>query len=174
MDPITNENHRKKFLNDFDWTGSILSLDDRRRVEDLLVRYNDIFARHRLDIGKSKDFTVTLTPQHDDPVYSQSPPTPLHLKDELFVELALLQHYGIIKPLDFSKYSSPLFAQRKPSGKLRLLVDLRKINHLITKDYHNNNFPISTLADASSHLAGKNNLLQNGRISGLLHDSFGR
>ena len=155
MDPITNENHRKKFLNDFDWTGSILSMDDRRRVEDLLVRYNDIFARHRLDIGKSKDFTVTLTPQHDDPVYSQSPPTPLHLKDELFVELALLQHYGIIKPLDFSKYSSPLFAQRKPSGKLRLLVDLRKINHLITKDYHNNNFPISTLADASSHLAGK-------------------
>ena len=46
-------------------------------------------------------------------------------------------------------------AQRKPNGKLRLLVDLRKINTLIADDYTNNNHPVSTLSDAAQHLAGK-------------------
>ena len=64
--------------------------------------------------------------------------------------------YGIKMTLPFSKYASPIFAQRKPNGKLRLLVDLRKINALIADDYINNNHPVSTLSDAAQHLAGKN------------------
>ena len=66
-----------------------------------------------------------------------------------------MQKYGIITVLPFSKYASPIFAQRKPNGKLRLLVDLRKINTLIADDYTNNNHPVSTLSDAAQHLAGK-------------------
>ena len=72
------------------------------------------------------------------------------------MELALLHKYGIITTLPFSKYASPIFAQRKPNGKLRLLVDLRKINTLIADDYINNNHPVSTLTDAAQHMAGKN------------------
>ena len=66
-----------------------------------------------------------------------------------------MHKYGIITVLPFSKYASPIFAQRKPNGKLRLLVDLRKINTLIADDYTNNNHPVSTLSDAAQHLAGK-------------------
>ena len=66
-----------------------------------------------------------------------------------------MHKYGIITVLPFSRYASPIFAQRKPNGKLRLLVDLRKINSLITDDYTNNNHPVSTLSDAAQHLAGK-------------------
>ena len=69
--------------------------------------------------------------------------------------MALMHKYGIITVLPFSKYASPIFAQRKPNGKLRLLVDLRKINSLIADDYTNNNHPVSTLSDAAQHLAGK-------------------
>ena len=72
------------------------------------------------------------------------------------MELALLHKYGIITTLHFSKYDSPIFAHRKPNGKLRLLVDLRKINTLIADDYINNNHPVSTLTDAAQHMAGKN------------------
>ena len=56
--------------------------------------------------------------------------------------------------MPFSKYASPIFAQRNPNGKLRLLVDLRKIS-LIAVDYTNNNHPVSTFSDAAQHLAGK-------------------
>ena len=80
---------------------------------------------------------------------------PIHLKEDLIVELALMHRYGIITVLPFSKYASPIFAQRKPNGKLRLLVDLRKINSLIADGYTNNNHPVSTLSDAAQHLAGK-------------------
>ena len=67
------------------------------------------------------------------------------LKEDIRVELALLQRYGIITTLPFSKYASRIFAQKKPNGKLRLLVDLRKINILISDDYINNNHPVSPL-----------------------------
>ena len=101
------------------------------------------------------EFTVKLTPKNDKPVYSQSLPMPIHVKEDVLVELALMHKYGIITVLPFSKYASPIFAQRKPNGKLRLLVDLRKINSLISDDYINNNHPESTLSDAAQHLAGK-------------------
>ena len=121
----------------------------------MLSKYHHIFARHRLDIGANEEFKVKLTPENDKPMYTQGPPTPIHYRDEVLVELALLQYWGVITTLTYSKYSSPIFAVRKPSGKLRILVDLRRINHLIRHDYDNHNFPIATLADVSTHLAGK-------------------
>ena len=101
------------------------------------------------------EFKVKLTPRDDKAVYSQNLPMPIHLKEELFVELALMHKYGIITVLSFSKHASPIFAQRKPNGKLRLLVDLPKINSLIADDYTNKSHPVSTLSDAAQHLAGK-------------------
>ena len=47
---------------------------------------------------------------------------PIHLKEDLIVKLALMHKYGIITVLPFSKYANPIFAQRKPNGKIRLLV----------------------------------------------------
>ena len=78
-----------------------------------------------------------------------------HLKEDLIVELAPMHKYGVIPVLPFSKYAVPNFAQTKPNGKIRLLVDLRKINTLIADDYTKNNQPVSTLSDAAQHLAGK-------------------
>ena len=66
-----------------------------------------------------------------------------------------MHKYGIITVLPFSNYASPIFAQRKPTGNLRLRVDLRKINTLIAVDSTNNGHPVSTLSDAAQHLAGK-------------------
>ena len=126
-----------------------------KKIESLLIEYHDIFARHRFDIGMNEEFTVKLTPKDDSPAYSQSLPTPVNLKEDILVELALLHKYGIITTLPFSKYASPIFAQKKPNGKLRLLFDLRKINNLISDDYINNNYPVSTLTDAAQHMAGK-------------------
>ena len=101
------------------------------------------------------EFKVKLTPKDDKAVYSRSLPMPIHLKEDFIVQLALMHKYGIITVLPFSKYASPIFAQRKPNGKLCLLVDLSKFNTLIADDYTNNNHPVSTLSDTAQHLAGK-------------------
>ena len=80
---------------------------------------------------------IKPTPKDDKAVYTQNPPISIRLKENLIVELALMHKYGIITVLSFSKYASPIFAQRKPNGKLRLLADLREINSLIADDYTN-------------------------------------
>ena len=98
---------------------------------------------------------IKLTPSNPLPVYVQGPPAPIHLRDEILIELALLQYYNIITTLSHSKYSSPIFAHRKPSRQLRLLIDLRRVNHLLRHDYLNSNFPISNMTDATNHFAGK-------------------
>ena len=160
LNPLENTVSRNQFLSSFDWRDSTLQPDAKQAVENLLVEVHDIFARNRFDIGINTEFKVQLTPLDNKPAYSQSVPAPINLKDDILVELALLHKYGIVTTLPFSKHASPIFAQRKPKGKLRLLVDLRKINTLIADEYINNYHPVSTLTDAAQHMAGKNIVLQ--------------
>ena len=156
LTPLEDTKSRNHFLSEFDWIDSTLQLDAKQAVEDLLVEVHDFFARHRFDIGINKEFKVQLTPLDNRPAYSQSLSARINLKDDILVELALIHKHGIITTLPFSKYASPIFAQRKPNGKLRLLVLFRKINALIAEDYTNNNHPVSTLTDPAQHMAGKN------------------
>ena len=146
LNPKEDIESRMELLKRFDWTNTLLTETEKQAVEDFLVQYHDIFARHRMDIGMNTEFKVRLTPKDDKSVYSKRLPLPKHLKEDLIVELALMHKYGIITVLPFSKYASPIFAQRKPNGRLRLLVDLRKMNTLIADDYTNNNPPVSTLS----------------------------
>ena len=155
LGPTKDNESRAKILENFDWKDSTLTPEEKEKIEELLVEFHDMFARHRVDIGMNEEFKVKLTPKDDSPAYSQSLPGPINLKEDILVELTMLHKYGIITTLPFSKYASPIFAQKKPNGKLRLLVDLRKINNLISDDYINNNHPVSTLVDATQHLAGK-------------------
>ena len=155
LNPEDDIEPRMEFLKRFDWTDTLLTETEKQAVEDILVEYHNILARHRMDIWMNTDFKVKLSPKDDKAVYSQKLPMPIHLKEVLIVELALMHNNGIITVLPFSKYASPLLAQRKPNGKLRLLVDLRKINTLIADNYTSNNHPVSTLSDEPQHLAGK-------------------
>ena len=155
LKPQVSTESRNKFLKRFDWTNTLLTETEKQAIEDILVDYQDIFAIHRMGIGMNTEFKVKLTAKDNKAVFSQSLPMPIHLKEDLIVELDRMQKDEIITVLPFSKYASPIFAQRKPNGKLRLLVDLRKFNKLIADDYTNNNHPVITLSDAAQHLAGK-------------------
>ena len=81
---------------------------------------------------------VKLTLKDDSPTYSQNLPTPINLKDDTLVNLKSLHKYGITTTLPFPKYTRPIFAQTKPSGKIRLSVDLN------LDDYTNGNHPLKT------------------------------
>ena len=108
-----------------------------------------------MNIGVDTEFKVKVNLKDHNAVYGQNLPISIHSKEDLIVDSALMHKHEIITVLPFCKYASPIFAQRKPNGKLRLLVGLRKVNSLIADDYTNNNHPVSTLSDAEQHLAGK-------------------
>ena len=155
LNPKDDSELRMNFPKRFDWTVTLLTETEKQAVENILVQYHDLFARHGMDIGTNTEFKVKLTPKDGRAVYNQSLPMPIHPKEALIVELALVHKYGIITVLPFSKYANPIFAQRKPNGILRLLVDLKKINNLIADGYTNKNHLVSTLSDAGQHLARK-------------------
>ena len=80
LNPKDDSESRAEFLKRFDWTDTLLTETEKQAVEDILVEYHDIFARHRMDIGMNTEFKVKLTPKDDKAVYSQSLPMPIHLK----------------------------------------------------------------------------------------------
>ena len=115
---------------------------EKKEAGDILIEDYGIFARHRMDIGKNTEFEVKLTPKNEKTVHSENLPMPIHLKEDLNVKLTLMHKYGMITVLPISDYASLIFAQRKLRGKLRLLLDLKKIKSLIEDDYTNNNQPV--------------------------------
>ena len=111
FNPQESRESRNKFLKLFDWTNTLLTETEKQAIEDILIDYRDIFARHRIDIGMNTEFKVKLTPRDEKAVYSQSLPIPIHLKEDLNFELAPMHQYGIITV--FSKYASIILQVRK-------------------------------------------------------------
>ena len=61
--PHHDAESRRKFLSNFDCKDSMLQQHEIRQIENLLVEFYDIFARHRFYIGVNEEFTVKLTPK---------------------------------------------------------------------------------------------------------------
>ena len=125
--PKDNRESSGKFFQRFGGTDILLQDEEQQAVEKISGEYSDHFARHRMYIGMNTEFKVKLTPEDDKAACSESLPMPIHLEEDLVVEITLLHKYGKIKILPFSNSASPFLEQRKPNGKLFLLVDLRKI-----------------------------------------------
>ena len=70
LDPAKDAESRKKFVDMFQWEGSEIEGGDRKHLEQTIIYYNDIFARHRLDIGLNIIFKVKLTPIDEHPIYT--------------------------------------------------------------------------------------------------------
>ena len=87
LNPQEGTESQKKLLKRFDWTNTLLTVTEKQAIEDILVEYHDIFARHRMDIGMNTEFKVKLTPKDNKAVYSQRLPMPTHVKEDLIVEL---------------------------------------------------------------------------------------
>ena len=129
--PSKNSETQEIFLNLLQWEDSFIQGKAKQQLEDVIVEYNNIFARHRLDVGTNNNFKVQLTPKTDNPVYTQSLP----------VESSFMYRYGFITTSPISKICKPIYKQRKPNCKR---VDQRKVNALKSDDYINNNHRIST------------------------------
>ena len=64
LEPKTKCQDRLTFIKNFKWENSVLTEDQRSKVEDLLVDFSDIFAKHRFDVGYNSDLKIKLKPEH--------------------------------------------------------------------------------------------------------------
>ena len=65
LNPKDNVESRMEFLKRFDWTDTLLTETEKQAVEDILIEYHDVYARHRMDFGMNTGFKVRLTPKDD-------------------------------------------------------------------------------------------------------------
>ena len=84
MDPKNNEADKLEFLKHFSWATRVLNADQKKQLEEFLVENDDVFPKHRFDVGYNTELKIKQTPQHPPPVYVQCPPAPNHLRDEIF------------------------------------------------------------------------------------------
>ena len=84
LDPTASPEDREAFLKHFNWNDSQLTPEDQKDIEQNLIEFNDIFAKHRLDIGINREFKIKLTPKTGKPVFSQSLPYRINLKGRRF------------------------------------------------------------------------------------------
>ena len=106
LNPQNNQESCDQFLAIFDWTDSTLEKKALQAIEDLLVEFHHICARHRFDSGLNIDFKVIWTLIDKSPTYSQCLPTAINLKKDITVYIALLHLHGITTTLPLSKYAS--------------------------------------------------------------------
>ena len=51
MKPTENAHDRREFLKKFSWDTCVLSNAQKEELEEFLVDYHDVFAKHRFDVG---------------------------------------------------------------------------------------------------------------------------
>ena len=73
---------QKKFIERIDWNDTLLTKNGKQAIEDTLVDYHDIFARHRMDFGMNPELKLKLTPKDDKAVNSHNLTMPIHLKQD--------------------------------------------------------------------------------------------
>ena len=65
LNPKQGIQSRMEILERFDWTNTLPTETEKQAVEDIIIEYHDLFARHRMDIGMNTEFKVKLTPKDD-------------------------------------------------------------------------------------------------------------
>ena len=71
VDPKNNEADNLELLKKFSWDTCVLNSDQKRQLEEFLIEYNDVFAKHRFDLGYVTELKIKLMPEHPLPVYVQ-------------------------------------------------------------------------------------------------------
>ena len=75
---------------------------------------------------------------------------PLSVVDEVSKRLDQLEQQGVIEPVSASNWVSPLVVGRKRDGRVRLCVDMRRVNKAVVTD----GYPLPRIDDVLDRLSG--------------------
>ena len=145
---------RKEVLNDLglqdlDLDGCEVSDQWKDRLLELVVKYESVFSRDKMDCGEATEFVHKIHLVDERPFrlpYRRVPPTQY---EKLRTALNEMEERGIIRK-SHSEYASPLVLVWKKDGSLRICTDFRWLNAKTVKDAH----PLPHQADTLAALGG--------------------
>lgn len=131
-----------------------LTLTEEEALKMLLKEFRDIFAETYHDMKGVPPSVV----QHTIPIISNAKPVqqcpyPMNPKYAKIVqeELEKLIQCGFIYPIEHSEWVSPIVIVPKKNGKLRVCVDLKKVNAATRRDH----YPLPFSKHVLERVAGK-------------------
>ena len=105
----------------------------RKRYEDLLVKYHDIFSRNEYDLGWTEKVSHRIKLKHDKPIYTKQFKIPFAHQQSIHEFVKDMLDRKLIE-VSRSRYNSPIFCVKKKDGTWRPVVDLRAINKATVED----------------------------------------
>ena len=125
-------------------------------VEDLKERYHDVFQP---GLGPVQGVRATLHVKDDAvPSFHKSRAVPFSLRTAVDKELTRLHDEGVIYPVDFSEWGTPLVCIPKTDGTVRLCGDYKvSVNKVI----HTDQYPIPTPEEVFAKMEGGDKFFQN-------------
>lgn len=133
--------------------GNPLSLQHKEKemrsdIQAISQQYPDIFQQ---GIGHCKSFKIAIHLKANKlPSFSRPRDIPYSRRAATKEELDRLEQAGVLEHIDFSEWAAPIVVVTKPSGKVRICGDFKKLNQSISVDQH----PIPKLDDLMTKIGG--------------------
>ena len=122
----------------------------RADFRNLIDDYSDIFSSNQWDLGKcdATSHRIDVKPGSQ-PIKLPNRRMPVHYKDDLKEKIDAFMNKELITPCH-SPYSAPAMLVKKKNGKLRLVIDYRKLNEQTIKS----RWPIPSIEEVFDTLEG--------------------
>ena len=112
----------------FDSLPASLTSEERSRVIDLVCQYKDIFSTHDLDLGKTNVLEATIDIGPNRPKSENLRRYPRAYREKVDDETEGLLRADIIEEASSPYNSNLVIVKKRDSDKVRVTVDLRKLN----------------------------------------------
>ena len=124
------------------------NLEEKRKIADLLVKYQDVFSSHEYDLGLCRlGEHYHIDTGDAKPIKQRQRRVPLALTDQEEKVIRQMEAQKIIRK---SPWASPLCLVVKPNGKVRPCIDYRAVNKVTKPD----SYPIPNTRDCLDAFAG--------------------
>ena len=126
----------QKFLPKVDYSHSQLTMEQRERMDALLMDHCDAFVGPDGKVGCTDlvEHEIELTPGAK-PVQQMPFRMSPVMRDNLEKEVQKQVDLGILEPIYSGSWASPCFLLTKSSGGFRLICDYRKLNEVTVPEY---------------------------------------
>ena len=128
---------------------SELNNGEKQSLKDLLIRYQDVFAKDKNDLGQTNLVQHRINTGEARPIKQPIRRIPFAKRDAAENEVQRMIDNDIIKPSE-SPWAAPTVLVPKKDGSIRYCIDFRKLNAVTLKD----SYPLPRTDDTLQALNG--------------------
>ena len=130
-------------------TSQGLSDHQKKRLQELLLKNQDIFSQSEFDLGKSNLISCSINTGKSAPICKRPYRTPFAYRAEVKNQIDQMLSLKLISPSN-SSWAAPILCVKKKDGGLRICCDYRSLNDVTEKFY----WPLPNIDDIFANLGG--------------------